>query len=337
MTLKKRTNIKRAKDNSLTSFPNDWIYKLLSEKEFRYDREQIKSHIQNKSFFDRGVAKFESQFPNFPEKLSRSLSLEFGLKEIALEEGSLLKYASHTYRIIERVWEEIFNDKPAGNLSNNLGHYNRTKILAYINQNNLNIPSKILKKLSPLKEYEVKCIANCSNVPDIDRSQTKSFSVGDVVGDISEESLRYYQRTPRMLFWRVVDQNGVTWSIHKNNISTNQSKDKIDSDGYYVFDRLTMREMERLFKRVFYFDLQSGNRLPWAQLNSFYSIKYFRDIDSHNISHNSTEPNYYGGNLSPEDRNYKNNPELILGSEYYSRYVNMVIKGYLLHINNPHI
>lgn len=113
------------------------------------------------------------------------------------------------------------------------------------------------------------------------------------------------------------------------------------SGGDYL--QLTDKNKDFLFKSIFYFEAGSHNKTlkPHAKkmtsqekvyLNAFEAIHYFRNLGSHNNTDNKTLRTKTG---DQSENRFRQNPDLILNSTYFQRYVDMVLLSYIEHLKTP--
>ena len=304
-----------------------FLYKILNLNKFGYEKNHIEEYLNDKISYKQGVQEFEKKFPNLPQRLKANLKHEAGLAMMAKNEEQLLQYALHCYKQVESIYNEIFESYIEVTNKNDNNQYNRVKIYNYLHPTNTKW-SKLSILNKHIIENEIKV-----NTPSVictsKNGASKTFSMGDIIG--------YCSNTKQNTLY-VEDSNNEVWIVKNNDVIVGKSRHKKDHLGYFVFERLSIRDKETFFKIAFYYDLNTPRspRSTGVQLNAFFSMKHFRDIVSHNISSNSSEINFYDAKLSKEDMKYIDNPDLIVKSNYYQRYVDVVIKLYSDYLQSPH-
>lgn len=304
-----------------------FLYKILNLNKFGYEKNHIEEYLNDKISYKQGVQEFEKKFPDLPQRLKANLKHEAGLAMIAKNEEQLLQYALHCYKQVESIYNEIFESFNEVRDKNDKNQYNRIKIYNYLHPTNTKW-SKLSIINKNIIEHEIK-VNFASVIFTNNDGVTKTFSQGSTIGFCSNtnQSILYIE-----------DSNKEVWKVQKSQVIISGSRRKRDHSGYFVFERLSIRDKESFFKKAFYFDLNSppAPRLTSVQLNAFFSMKHYRDIISHNISSNSSEINFYDAKLSKEDMKYIDQPDIIVKSNYYQRYVDVVIKLYSDYLQNPH-
>lgn len=105
---------------------------------------------------------------------------------------------------------------------------------------------------------------------------------------------------------------------------------------------LTISQKEFLFKNTFYFSGHYDELINFSKeinsnqkvyLNAFGAIKYFRNLASHNNLDNQPMEKPKG---DVSEHKYYENPEIVVDSNYFQQYVNMVLLTYINHLKNPY-
>jgi hypothetical protein len=305
----------------------DWF-----EQEWLYERHLTSELMKDKDAFQRGCVNFDSKQFALPDQLYLNLKKEAGLAEVAKENQSLLKYAFHSYRQIEVIYSLVFSDNTNTRNSTNLNEYLRSRIFNSL-ENNSN--HKDLIEI----ETEFELIANKNNVQCMcysNRNLVMEFASNEKITLLSEKEKSYFEKNPFGTLNFKSNQSNDKWTVKCSDVRIGNSQFKKDNLGYYKFKRMDINKQCYYFVSSFHFDSQKKYRLNWVQLNAFDSIKFYRDLHTHNIASFSKTPKF-NNKLSREDQKYVNEPIRILNSDYYQRYVDNVISLYANYLENPHL
>jgi hypothetical protein len=308
----------------------DWF-----EKDWLYDRHLTTEFVRDKEAFNRGCRTFELKQFSLPEQLFFNLKKEAGLAEVARMNNSLLKYAYHSYRMVELVFNLIFSTNFHDENKSDLKSYLRFRLYNYLGSKSLD--NELIKQV-----YKYEIIAGVQNLTcfhSSDSSKKIKFNLGDIITYVSEKTKveieknkRFYSNNKRYIEF---EMDGYYYSVFYKDLLIRNSVPSRNLKGYYELDKISsISKCENFFKKSFYFDLNKTPRKMSVQLNAFFSMKHFRDLYSHNISSYSQKVNIF--HPTYEDEKYLKNPELILDSDYFERYVDNVIELYADFLVHPH-
>lgn len=301
--------------------------------------EKILSHeIQkDKQSYLKGIEDFDRKQYAVDKVLYKNLKREAGLAEIARQNKSLLKYAFHKYRMTELIFNIIFFSNDHDSNKNDFNTYLRHRIFAHLNSNS-NL-TKIKALIEKIEHYELIC-----SLPSVQCKPKGNFPVnskiqivksGDIIGYTKD---RNYLKNQKPNFSYEFYRDEICYRINIQALKIGKTQSILKDNGFFELKSLSASEQERIFKDSFYYDNSQNQRIPRknsVQLNAFISMKHFRDLYCHNIASFTKKPRIY--RPTSEDENYIENPELILTSNYYDRYVDNVIALYADFLINPHL
>jgi hypothetical protein len=321
------------------SFYNFFNKRIKNWIEANWLFEKILSHeIQkDKNSYFKGIQDFDRKQYAVDKVLYKNLKREAGLAEIARQNKSLLKYAFHKYRMTELIFNIIFSSNEHDSNKNDLNSYLRHRIFAHLNSNS-NFP-KFKALIEQIEHYELIC-----SLPSVQCRSKGNFSsiskiqivnLGDIIGYTKD---RNYLQNQKPNFSFEFYKGKTCYEINVRALKVGKSQYKLNDYGFFELKSLNATDQERIFKDAFYYDNSQNPRIPRinsVQLNAFFSMKHFRDLYCHNIASYTKKPRIY--NPTSEDEKYIENPELILTSNYYDRYVDNVIALYADFLINPHL
>ncbi|MDC1266737.1 hypothetical protein N8Z75_02045 [Crocinitomicaceae bacterium] len=276
----------------------EWIKIHFSD----YDKSRFDLYMKEKKAYNDGIATFDSMQYELSPELKIELRHESGLMEVARQRGLLFEYGYHCYRQIELIFARFFELKPgrinAGDfllgsdaiqLNNHYGNNNRNDALTLVS------------------------IVN----PTVIRKLNYNESLG----------------APRYRYCFVRKLNNYEWR-HSNSYWKPKNNDI----------KLNFKDKERLYKCIMFFNpfaqpnpknnkSNPASGFSWPNLNAFEIIYHSRNKHAHLGVKNSDLESVYNDSklnlsITPEEKNYIDDPNLILSSDYFKRYVNMVIGLY---------
>lgn len=308
----------------------DWF-----EDEWLLERHLTNEFIKDKEAFQRGCSAFDKKQYNLPIELYLNLKKEAGLASIAKENKSLLKYAYHNYRMVELVFNLIFASNTHDKGKGDLNSYLRFRLFSYLGSKNSDT-----ELIQQKHKYEI--IAGVQNLICYQCNKSSKnliFNLGDVITYVPENTkaeIEKNKRYPNNKRFIEFEREGLCYTAFYKDVLIRNSVPSKNLDGFFELERInSISKCEKYFKRAFYFDLNNNPRKMSVQLNAFFSLKHYRDLYSHNISSYSQKVNII--NPTYEDEKYLTNPELILESDYYERYVGNVVGLYAEFLTNPHL
>lgn len=302
----------------------NWLFEKILSHEIQKDK---KSYL-------KGIEDFDKKQYAVDKVLYKNLKREAGLAEIARQNKSLLKYAFHKYRMTELIFNIIFSSNEHDSNKNDFNSYLRQRIFIHLNSN-----FKFKTLIEQIEHYELIC-----SLPSVQcrskgrfstNSKTQIVKLGDLIGYTKDRNYLLNQK-PHFSFEFYRDET--CYEINVKSLKIGKSQYKLNDDGFFELKSLNATDQERIFKDAFYYDNSQNPRIPRknsVQLNAFFSMKHFRDLYCHNIASFTKKPRIY--KPTSEDENYIENPELILTSNYYDRYVDNVILLYEDFVRNPYM
>lgn len=316
--------------NDIIDSLKDWF-----ENEWLYERHLTSEFMKDKEAFEKGCVDFDQKEHKLPVDLYLNLKKEAGLAEIAKVNKSLLKYAYHNYRMVELVFNLIFSSNIHDTNKSDTNTYLRLRMFNYLG-------SKIYDNDLIRQKYNFEIIAGVQNLTCYQSNKGSKkiiLNLSDIITYVPEntksdieKNKRNYSNINKFLEF---EREGITYLANYKDILIRKSVPSINSEGFFELERIgSISKCEKYFKQAFYFDLNKNPRKMSVQLNAFFSLKHYRDLYSHNISSYSHKVNII--NPSYEDEKYLKNPELILESDYFKRYVDNVISLYANFIDNPY-
>jgi hypothetical protein len=301
----------------------NWLFEKILSQEIQKDKQS----------YLKGIEDFDKKQYALDNILYKNLKREAGLAEIARQNKYLLKYAFHKYRMTELIFNIIFSSNEHDTIKNDLNSYLRHRIYVHLNSN-LQFKALIEQKI---EQYELICAlpsAQCRPKGNFsENSKIQIVKMGDIIGYTKD---RNYLRNQKPYFSFEFYSGKTCYEINVKSLKMGKSQYKLNDDGFFELKNLNATEQERIFKDAFYYDNSQNQRDPRknsVQLNAFFSMKHFRDLYCHNIASYTKKPRI--NKPTSEDKKYIENPELILTSNYYDRYVDNVILLYGDFVRNP--
>jgi hypothetical protein len=237
----------------------------------------------------------------------------------------------------ELIFNIIFSSNEHDSNKNDLNSYLRHRIFAHLNSNS-NL-TKFNALIEQIEHYELVC-----SLPSVQCRPKSEFLInskiqivksGEIIGYTKE---RNYLQNKKPNFSYEFYRDKICYRINVQALKIGETQYVSNDNGFFELKSLSATEQERIFKDAFYYDYiqkQRITRMNSVQLNAFFSMKHFRDLYCHNIASYTKKPRIY--NPTSEDVKYIENPELILTSNYYDRYVDNVIALYADFLINPHL
>jgi len=302
----------------------NWLFEKILSQEIQKDKQS----------YHKGIEDFDKKQYALNKILYKNLKREAGLAEIAKQNKSLLKYAFHKYRMTELIFNIIFSSNEHDTIKNDLNSYIRHRIYVHLNSN-----LKFKTLIEQIERYELICAlptAQCRPKGNFSaNSKIQIVKMGDIIGYTRDRNYLHSQN-PNFSF---EFYSGKTcYEINVKSLKMGKSQYKLNDDGFFELKSLNATEQERIFKDAFYYDntkTRRTSRKNNVQLNAFFSMKHYRDLYCHNIASYTKKPRII--KPTPEDEKYIENPELILTSNYYDRYVDNVILLYADFVRNPYM
>jgi hypothetical protein len=315
------------RDKKIIAGLSGWI-----EKEWLFERSLTSTFFSDKEAFQRGCERFDRKKFNLPSNLYINLKREFAFAELARERQNLLKYAFHNYRMVEIIFNLIFSSNVHNSNKSDFTTYLRNRIFKYLNQGKYNF------LVEHVIEYELISVTGntvCKNL--VNSTRDLSFGHRVFIAMVTKNVRDCILDKRNNPFGNVTFQmNKERFVVDKSKVSIRNSKPALTEDGYYMFEPVKrMIDQERVFKKAFYFSNQSVPRRNSVQLNAFFSMKFYRDLYTHNVASFAQNPKI--DKPSFEDTKYIEFPEAILESDYYERYIDNVIGLYADFLINPHL
>lgn len=307
---------------------------------FSLERHNFEEYLNQQRAYQSGVEEFARKFSKLPEPLFQNLQHEAGLAEVYLQKGELLKYSIHLYRQLEILFNSIF-----GVENSDVFPFNKTFLKKVLQE----IKWDDLKKVQRLI---------CSNINNLTgRSKDGKFyyfKKGESICRIDTKN--WPPRDGKIEFFNKKDKR--KYYIDYNSSSFNISDEKkLNSFHEFIYQNLEkiiadtevnleFSQREFLFKILFYYSGTTNelraiasdiNKDQKVYLNAFVAIRFFRNVGSHNNFDNQTlSQKGFSLRLDNSERKYWDNPELILKSNYFQQYLNMVYRCYIEHLENPY-
>ncbi|MDC1266635.1 hypothetical protein N8Z75_01525 [Crocinitomicaceae bacterium] len=275
----------------------EWIKIHFSD----YDKSRFDLYMKEKKGYAEGVEKFYAKDFNYPSSVKLELRNGAGLMELSRVQGRLFEYGYHCYRQIELVYSQFFDAQP--------GRFDIGKFLLGADFNQLN--------------------THYSN-----NNKSDNFSFSSIINSTVKKKLNYNEHLGypefRSCFVRKI--NNYEWQ-YNGNYWRLKNKDM----------RLSFKDKDRIFKASMFFNpfvrpskqnkSEPATQFDWPSLNAFEVIYHCRNKYAHLGIESSSISSVFGDrklnmSKSHQENNFVNDPDLILESDYFERYVNMVIGLY---------
>lgn len=310
---------------------------------FSLERHNFEEYLNQQRAYQAGVEEFATKFSKIPEPLFQNLQHEAGLAEVYFQKGELLKYSIHLYRQLEILYNSIF-----GIENSDLFPFETEKLERIKNVINWDdCISQLYNFYAMTDNVQIIPATKGSSYQNKIKSGDLICSVSDNSWDPSKNSVNFYQRGQRFYF------NFDKTNFRFQKVADKKSKDYVQKLQNRLQDIINKKpfgiefsQREFMFKNIFYFAGSPKSLRPVSiqlnedekvYLNAFVAIRYFRNLGSHNNFDNQTlSQKGFSLRLDNSERKYWENPELILKSNYFQQYLNMVYHCYIEHLVNPY-
>lgn len=311
--------------------------------ELGLEKHILEDFISLKTAYADGREEFIKTYHELPPAILLELSHTGGMASMYKEKGELLNFSIQQFKIVERIFSELFD---CAQLSK------ENKIKRY---------GLILKKIKWFKHLDAKEYVFYSSVDNLELSMRSddslkvTFQKGEPIGKTTPN---FWSPTKDKVFIRTshgkllvcenfkkhTDYKIITQDGHKANrfksFQTRLYESLMESNKSGSTIRLNIAQQEFLFKNMIYFNGHPNSLSEFAQevnsenkiyLNAFIFMRYFRNLASHNTLDNDTLENKYhkvskGDNA---EHKYLKDPELILSTNYFEQFTNMILLGYI--------
>ena len=308
----------------------EWIKIHFSD----YDKSRFDLYMKEKKAYSQGVQYIEDKFPDLPEHLFINLKHESGMAYVAKENRYLMDYAVHMFRQIESIFNELFDlNKGLGEVEINRRKNTLQKMFDLIQNNGI---SEQNYEITSNSDFLV-CFSKDAKGKVV---KQQGFKKGERIGVARSITGDEIVAKTKNHSWYFTNDNLLYYYSKRITFKTFEYVSALNSlltNGKHM----PFGNQNDVFKHSLYFfkgDSLSVSKpvsclVKKPQLNSFVSIKHYRDLGQHNIASKKSLYDTFLNlsskkGIEKEDSKYLNFPESIMDGDYYQRYIDMVISVY---------